>query len=111
MVIWDWPKEMTPVNVRVTHWPGLSVNPPWPSWLLSALGRAIFTVVQVPAVVVDEEDVLLVLVVVVEDEELLLLLAEDELVVLLALELELDVVVLPGASGTKTSSFPPLPLP
>lgn len=113
-VIWDSPREMTPVKVRVTHWPGLSVNPPWPSWLLFPLGRAILTVVQGPAVVVvDEEDVLLVLVEVVDDddEELLLELVEEELVVLLALELKLDVVVLPEATGTKTSSFPPWPLP
>jgi len=96
-VIWDWLKEMTPVNVRVTHWPGLSVNPPWPCWPLSPLGRVMFTVVQGPAVVVvDEEDVLLL---------------EEELVVLLVLELELDVVVLAGATGMKTSSFPPWLLP
>jgi hypothetical protein len=97
----DSPKEMTPVNVRITHWPGLSVNPL--SLLISfRMGRARVPLVQVFAAVVEDTDVLVVLVVVDEEDEELLLVVE--------LELEVEVVALPDDCGTKTSSFPPWPL-
>ena len=87
------------MNVRITHWPGLSVSPL--SLLISfRLGRARVPLVQVFAAVV--EDVLVVLVVVDEEDEELLLVVE--------LELEVEVVALPDDCGTKISSFPPWPL-
>src|SRR5580704_14207179 len=96
----DSPKEMTPVNVRITHWPGLSIRPL--SLLVSfRLGRARVPLVQVFAAVVEDTDVLVV--VVEEDDEELLLVVEE-------LELKVEVVALPDDCGTKTSSFPPWPL-
>ena len=85
------------MNVRITHWPGLSVNPL--SLLVSFwLGRARVPLVQVFAAVV--EDVLVVFVVDEDEEELLLV----------ELEFKVEVVALPDDRGTKTSSFPPWPL-
>ena len=91
----DCPKLMTPVKVRMTHCPGLSVSPFWSPLFPSPLTGAICPGAHDVATDVDVLEVV------------------EELDVDVELEVELDVVleVVAGRTGAKTTSFTPLPHP